>query len=264
MAGRRQAVRGTSKRRSTVSRLSGLVSLLKTVYLFYGVLAVVLLSAGFKSYQYLQEQDVLPIETVEIEGEFHYLFPEDLKQQVLPEVQGGFFSVRLELIRDALMQVPWVEDVSIHRQWPQALRIRVIEKQPVAFWGEQGFISSRGVLFKPENINKELALPVLAGLEGQHGVMLKQLGKVQLLLSDLDMYVVKMKQDNRRSWTLLLSPGFELRLGRDDMYERLQKFVDIYKPHLKAREQNIKHVDMRYTNGFAVAYKEQSMQGRGA
>ncbi|MDH5765641.1 MAG: cell division protein FtsQ/DivIB [Gammaproteobacteria bacterium] len=264
ITGRKQAVRASSGRNKQVSGLRKLLSKIKFRQLFYVSVVLLMMAGVYQIITVVDKQDILPIETVEIEGEFKYLLPEDLKRHALPMVQGGFFSVNLETIREALIQLPWVEDVSIYRQWPQALRIRIIEKQPVALWGDRGLISSRGELFNPDYIGQKLELPELTGLDGQHGNMLKQLGRAQVLLADLNMKVVKMEQNNRRSWALVLSTGFEVRLGRNDMFERLQKFVDVYRQYLEKQEKTIKYVDMRYTNGFAVAYKSQVTQGRGA
>lgn len=264
MVNRRQAISSASQKRNQSLWVEKFLSVIKIRQLFYGATFLLFLTSLFYGYQKFQKIDILPIQAVEIEGEFKYLMPEDLKQHALPKVQGGFFSVQLETIRDALMQLPWVEDVSIHRQWPQTLRIRVMEKLPVAYWGDKGYVSSKGDLFEPEFISKELALPLLVGMDGQHAVMLKELGGMQLLIAELNMNVVKIKQDARRSWVLTLSSGFELRLGRNNMHKRLQRFVDVYNQHLRKQENNIKHIDMRYTNGFAVAFKDQLTQDRGA
>jgi len=263
MAKRRQAVSARLHKGPRSLWLEKLLSVIKVRQLFYISSFLLLLTGVCFTYVKFQKIDILPIETVEIEGEFKYLMPDDLKRYAMPKVRGGFFSVQLETIRDALLQLPWVADVSIHRQWPQTLRIRVIEKLPVAYWGDRGYVSSRGELFEPEFINKDLPLPLLVGMKGQHVAMLKELGKMQLLIAELNMNVMEIKQDARRSWVLMLSSGFELRLGRNNMHERLQRFVGVYNQHLKKQESKIKHVDMRYTNGFAVAFKDQVTRSRG-
>ena len=264
MAKRRQAISAASQQKNRMHWIDKFRPLIKIRKVTYLTAWLLVLTGVSLAYDELQKIDVLPIEKVEIEGEFEYLMPEDLKRYALPKVQGGFFSVQLGVIRDALLELPWVEDVSIHRQWPQALRIRVMEKRPVAFWGDRGYVSSKGELFEPEVIDKELAFPLLVGMDGQHSVMLRELGRMQLLIAELNMNVVKIKQDARRSWVLVLSSGFELRLGRNDVHERLQRFVDVYSQYLKKQENNIKHIDMRYTNGFAVAFKDQVTRSRGA
>jgi cell division protein FtsQ len=53
-----------------------------------------------------------------------------------------------------------------------------------------------------------------------------------------------------------MQSGLELRLGRNDQHQRLHRFIDVYTDKLMGQKQNIKHIDMRYTNGLAVAWKK--------
>ena len=86
--------------------------------------------------------------------------------------------------------------------------------------------------------------------------MLQELGRLQAWLIDTGLIIEKIKQDARRSWTLYMVSGLELRLGRNNKYERLNRFVDAYSQQLSKQTKNIKHVDMRYTNGFAIAWDQ--------
>ena len=138
-----------------------------------------------------------------------------------------------------------------------------MEKRPVAYWGEKSMLSSRADLFTPEKLDVNLKLPVITGPEGQHGFMLQELGRMQAWLTGTELIIGKIKQDARRSWVLYLmtdildSSNFELRLGRAHQHERLHRFVEIYERRLKKHKQKVRHIDMRYTNGFAVAWQNQ-------
>ena len=208
-------------------------------------------------------ENMLPIERVQIEGEFKYLLKDDLQQKALPHVRGGFFSVNLNQVRNALIDLPWVEDVSIRRKWPDTLSVRVIEKQPVAYWNENQLLSAKASLFEPENIAIKIVLPRLAGPKGQHESMLQELSRMQAWLTATGLVIDEMKQDARRSWTLKMTSGIELRLGRSNRHERIHRFVDVYSQHLIKQAEKIRHIDMRYTNGFAVAWKKE-LQSQGA
>ncbi len=200
-------------------------------------------------------QHTFPVKSVQIEGEFRFLDKIRIQQQMAAVAKGGFFSIDLSDIRSRLVQMSWVEDVSVRRQWPDRILVRVIEKQPVVYWGSKGVISSKGKLFEPEN-KLNIELPQLTGPEGQHEMMLAELARMQAWLLETGLYIQQIQQDARRSWTLRMTTGLELRLGRMLLHERLHRFVSVYETHLKNEKRKIKHIDMRYTNGFAVAWKE--------
>ncbi len=214
------------------------------------VLAILLVT-----YNKINLNEALPIQSVKIEGEFEFLEKEQLREQAIPVVKGGFFNVNLPSVRNALTGLPWVEDISIRRQWPDQLLIRVIEKTPVVYWGEKGVLSSRGELFMPGK-KLTIKLPHLSGPQGQHKIMLKELARMQAWLLETGLRIQNMQLNERRSWTLTMLSGMELRLGREQVHERLNRFVSVYKDALQIEKREIKHIDMRYTNGFAVAWKE--------
>ncbi|MCW9012697.1 MAG: cell division protein FtsQ/DivIB [Gammaproteobacteria bacterium] len=258
---RGQAVRGVRKQQEAVLWKERVIPVLASKWVAKSVFVLMLIVFTGWGYQQMSSFNMLPIESVQIEGEFNYLSQTDLQQRALPHVRGGFFSVDLLQVRKALIKLPWVEDVSIRRHWPNALRIRVIEKQPVAYWGENELLSSRAQLFKPGKVNKTMGLPKILGPEGQHKQMLKELGQMQAWLMDTGLIIQQVKQDARRSWTLYMSSGLELRLGREKTHERLHRFVDVFTQTLRQKKDQIRHLDMRYTNGFAIAWQH---NGQGA
>jgi cell division protein FtsQ len=233
-------------------QLSGVAVFVYRPKLFFAVMCILLIAVA---YQQLNMKTVLPISSVKIEGEFKYLDKDQLREQAMPVVDGGFFSVDLVAVRNALLELSWVEDVSVRRQWPDQLLVRVMEKQPVVFWGEAAVLSSKGDLFSPGQVLNE-RLPRLNGPEGLHKTMFKELARMQAWLLETGLYIQVMKLDARRSWTLIMENGIELRLGRNNMYERLQRFASVYRNNFQSETRKIEHIDMRYTNGFAVAWKE--------
>ena len=216
-----------------------------------GLVSVSLIMLGAK----IDMDNILPIKSVKIVGEFNYLNKNKLQNHVMPVVNGGFFNVDLPSVRQKLLNLEWVENVSVRRQWPNQLVVRVIEKQPVVYWGKTGVLSAKGKLFNPyRNLIGEM--PVLKGPEGQHKIMLKEFSRMQAWLLNADLHIRSIDLNDRRSWVLSMNNGMELRLGRENMHERLNRFVTIYINDFKHTKNKIKHIDMRYTNGFSIAWKE--------
>ena len=57
----------------------------------------------------------------------------------------------------------------------------------------------------------------------------------------------------RFAWQLRLDNGMQLELGREQMQQRLVRFVAVYPYSLATMAHRVNYVDLRYRNGFAVS-----------
>ena len=74
------------------------------------------------------------------------------------------------------------------------------------------------------------------------------------VLKQIGLTVSRLVQDERLGWQLTCGNGVEINLGRKLIKERLQRLVNIYPQVLAERGAEIKAVDLRYSNGFAVRW----------
>lgn len=209
----------------------------------------------------LRDPGFVPIRHVAVQGEFRRVDPGALEARLAPLVQGGFFSVNLPPIREAIEDEPWIDRVSIRRTWPPGLSLRVTEQVAVARWSDDELLNRRGERFPAAGAVPE-GLATLRGPQGKEREMLETLARLDALLAPLGRRVAELVQDERRSWSLRLDDGVELRLGRARVEERLRSLVTFY-PALWTQAAEPARVDLRYTNGFAVAWKEQAREGSG-
>ena len=79
--------------------------------------------------------------SVHITGETMHSSESDLRSQVLPQLHGNFFTMRLEQARSAFQSQPWVQHVIVRRVFPGQLVVQLREHQEAAYWGneENGF-----------------------------------------------------------------------------------------------------------------------------
>ena len=49
-----------------------------------------------------------------------------------------------------------------------------------------------------------------------------------------------------------------VRLGRQAVTERLERFIRLASPMVAKRTEEIRYVDMRYTNGFSIGWNKRS------
>jgi cell division protein FtsQ len=150
----------------------------------------------------------------------------------------------------------WVDRANVGRRWPDTLIVRVTEHQAAARWGESGLLNVRGELFAERSPHVFPELPSLAGPPGSERDVARRYLAVRGKLAEADLSLQTLSMDERGSWRLVLEGGQEIRLGRRDIDERLYRFFDVVAPALAAQLKGVEYVDLRYTNGFAVGWRD--------
>jgi cell division protein FtsQ len=222
--------------------------------LLWPLALIVIVVAGWQLSDHVPEV-ITPIDSVQIEGRFEHLSQDDIRYKLEQELTGDYFTADISALRTTLLAMPWVQDASIRRQWPSTIHIRVVEKKPVAYWSEDSLLSDRGELFKPERINGNMQMPVITGPDGLHQKVWMFLVALHKELSGLGLDVQKLVLDDRRSWSMLLSNGVEVQLGRNDTDKRVQRFVKVFSMQNAPNIDDIEYIDLRYPNGFAMRGK---------
>lgn len=210
------------------------------------------------AYVYMTAPDTLPIQRLVVEGEFIHVSREDVRTAVRPFVQSGFFGSDLATVQAAVLGVPWVAWAAVQREWPDGLRLRVIERRAVARWADGGLVDERGVLFRPASASYPQALPLLRGPVGTQSTTLERYAQWSRQFSMVNLHVAELQLDERRAWTLIFDNGVHLFLGRNPESAHLQRFTQVYPRALVSKIDSISQIDLRYPNGFAVRWKDQA------
>ncbi|MFD1259496.1 cell division protein FtsQ/DivIB [Entomomonas asaccharolytica] len=201
-----------------------------------------------------------PISKVSILGDLGYIDQQDLQRRIEPLVTTGFLNVDLEGLRNKLENTPWISHVEIERVWPNELKIELNGRQPIARWGEDSLLNNVGEPFVVKDIAVYQSLPLLAGPDYAHAQVMQQYQIISQLLRPMELGITSLTLTERGSWTLTTSTGLELVLGSGDVAEKIKRFSKAYEINLKAKMDNIARVDMRYSNGLAVAWKDPSKE----
>lgn len=220
----------------------------------YGLVLLVLV-ISISSIAWMHQDDSLPIKHVSVEGSFEHTNKNDLVAAVTPYVKGSFLNIDVVSIRRAGEVLPWVRQVQVRRIWPDTLFLQVDEHRAIAQWGKTGLVNEDGNVFHPPKNTLPKGLVMMHGSEGSSELMTKRLVKIHKQMSGLGLKVTQLKMDERRAWQLTFSNGMNVLLGRANSQQRLDRFAAVYKTGLKQFEQQIDGVDMRYTNGLAVIWK---------
>jgi cell division protein FtsQ len=224
-------------------------------WLQYGFVASVFFVV-IASVAWLHQEDTLPIKHVVVAGELNHTTKNELVNAVSPFVKGSFLNVDVASIRLAGEQLPWVKQVQVRRVWPDRLRLIVEEHKAIAYWGDDGLINQNGDVFMPQKNTFPKGLVSLQGYKGSSQLMSQHLLAIHNKTESLGLKVKKITMDERRAWKVLFKNDLQLLLGRADSEQRLQRFVNTFTDGLADYLEQIEVVDMRYTNGLAVVWKQ--------
>jgi len=198
---------------------------------------------------YALQMPVFKLRTVELTHTPQQVDLNQLNQVIKRTVKGSFFTVDLEQARRSFEQLPWVRKVSVRRNFPWSLEVTLEEHVPMARWNGVALVNTYGEVFDGQS---NLPLPEFNGepdtsaqVAGMYVAMNQQLAGLQRSIAQISL-------SPRFSWQLRLDSGVVLKLGREQVQERLARFVAVYPYSLATMTRKINYVDLRYHNGFAV------------
>ena len=197
-----------------------------------------------------------PIALVSVEGELQDIDRDAVQQVIQPYLSDSFLGIDLAGLHADLLAMPWVADASVRRVWPDKLVIALDEQLPVARWGDKALLNNEGKAFEPQEIARFSELPQLNGPERSKRKVMRQYQQFSSLLRPQGMVVSKLELRDRGSWFLTTDDGMELLLGRDNLVDKMQRFMTIEQLMLSDRRELIARVDLRYSNGMAVAWRD--------
>jgi len=217
-------------------------------------LFILFLITSYFSVNKIKQTNEFPIHQVKIYGVKH-LSSQETQQMLLPFVSKGFFAVEVDAIKEQLLQVPWIEDASVRRVWPDQVVIAISEKNPIARWNENSLLSSTGEIFSPTPESYPADLPYFIGPEGQQMSMLEFYSKITALLDPLHLKIKRLALSPYSSWDMEFANGMKVRLGYKDVLTRVGHFVKVYSKIVGERSADVDYVDLRYPNGLAIRWK---------
>lgn len=204
---------------------------------------------------WIQEEERLPVLHVTVEGEFKHASKALLEKTVKPYVTGNFMTINVSKLREAGEAQAWIKSIQVQRHWPDSVHLVVEEQKAIAQWADDGLVNTTGDLFFPSKSSFPKALVKLEGLNEESRGITRRYAEIVKEFKPLGLKISQLKMDKRYAWFIQFNNGLELLLGRADNKQRLARFKMIYQAGLYNYFNEIKTIDMRYTNGVSVVWK---------
>ena len=240
---------------------------------FFVCVLISLVSLGWWLTKMLIEQEHSPVNSIVITGEMPYTQREEVIDAMSDIDLGNFFQVDVNDIQAQVSALPWVYSVAVRKQWPNEVKIYVVDQTPVALWNGDFLLNQFGKAFQAKKMVLKEALPEFFGPEGSELLALTNFINLNDLLEYRNLSIDELILSERFSWQLTLNDGVMLNLGREERVKRVQRFMDVYpliKTHLedqskqnkkqknndkKQLKQAVDYIDLRYDTGLAVGWK---------
>lgn len=201
--------------------------------------------------------DRWPLRHLELNAELRRVSAEQIQRVAMQHTGEGFFALSLTDLRDALVQLPWVESVQVRKRWPDTVVVKLLEFQPYAIWDERALVSRSGRLFEVPGIESLAGLPRLSGPDDAVATVVNFHADAVRALEVARLGVERTRLSDRGSWTVVVDGGAELVLGRHEAAERLARFADTIAALMQTRPHHaLRHADLRYPNGYALSWIE--------
>ncbi|WP_084407426.1 cell division protein FtsQ/DivIB [Aestuariibacter salexigens] len=204
---------------------------------------------------WLKDEQQVPVQRITFDGDRQHVDEQALERLIRQTQPGSFFELDVQQVHETLEQQPWVYRASVRKQWPNSLKIYLVEQSAVAHWNNDQLLNRYGDTFDAQL--PEGNLPQLFGPGGSEQTALQGYLAMQSLLTRTSMAVSELILSERFAWQVTLDNGIKLNLGRSEFIDRLQRFIDVY-PLLQRQERDVEYVDLRYDTGLAVGWQSGS------
>ena len=179
-----------------------------------------------------------------------------LQQVMNQQSVSSFFTSDLQALRDITTNLAWVDQVSISRDWQRGIVVTALPKQAVANFGTERLVDAKGSVFVPAD-SRDLTQERFATLQGdraQAPVIMQQMQQVNDWYTPLDMQVADIILSPRMTWLIRFDNGLRVIVDNEDTAQKLLNLSQLLANQLSNRRDQIQSVDLRYKNGFTIAW----------
>jgi cell division protein FtsQ len=192
-----------------------------------------------------------PVEHVEIEGEFRFWEAEELAKKMLWVQEQNFFSLDVHQVKAEIEQLALIKSAQVKKIWPDTLLVKFKEDIPVAVWNQKTLLNPQGEELILSQKFDQKGLPKLFGPQQETEQVMRQFQRFQSRLLSADAAIVSLTMNTVGSWQVELANGWMIRLGRQQLEQRLERLIELLKI---LPQEKVAVVDLRYGKGAAIKW----------
>ena len=197
-----------------------------------------------------------PITLINISGDLKRVPIQSIENHTNNLLNKRFLSFNAFEVKEKIVSLDWVESAEIIRIWPNKIDIRIIEESLLGIWNDDLILNSSGKLYVVDQRSVPENVPRLYGPKGSEKDNMNLFIKINNLLTGRGLYLETLTLDARGSWSFTIKPKIEIKLGKTEINQKLERFFLALDQSLLAKINKVSYIDLRYSEGLAVAWKK--------
>ena len=173
----------------------------------------------------------LTVKEVVLEGRTHAPRAGVLKALRL-KIGDPIMGFDIALVRDRIEALPWIESAAVERRLPGVVRVRIVEREPIALWQRKGVLSligRDGVPITNLKLGRFRDLLVIVGRDApRHATNLLVMLASEPALRKRVRAAVRV---GARRWNLRLDNGIDVRLPENEAAAAWARLADLDRRH---------------------------------
>ncbi len=208
------------------------------IVIFFFILSLIL---------YISDYFVYPIEEVEITSTTSNYDTEKINDIVVSIHGQDLLSLDLSDIKRTIRSDDWIRDVKIKKSFPDTLEIIIIPQQPYAIYNSK-IMTIDGTVIGASSM--QLDLPIIIDHTNDSQSSMNTMILTGKLLKKIDLDIKKIEIHD--SVIKVFTSANILISDRVNYENNLNRLVVTFHDLQKLFKREIKSIDMRYSNGFAI------------
>ena len=196
---------------------------------------------------YISDYFVYPIEEVEVTSTTSNYDTEKINDVVVSIYGQDLLSLDLSDIKRSITSDEWIRDVEIKKSFPDTLEIIIIPQQPYAIYNSKIMMLDGTVI---GNSSLSLDLPIIVDHTNDSLSSMNIMILTRKLLQKIDLDIKKVEIHDA---LIKVFTSTNIFISDRINYEvNLKRLVITFQDLQRLFKREIKSIDMRYSNGFAI------------
>ncbi len=186
-------------------------------------------------------------------------------------------TVDIYRIRNRLLQQPFIKSVQVNRQYPDAVNIQIVEREPIATVnaGQFRYIDEDKVLLPYSETALKFDLPIISGIDGIDGVKLgipifnEEISEaIELLQTALELdsslfrFISEVNMNGGQDIIITSTDwGIPIIVGRGEIERKLLMFQTFWSNFVKSENAELlRYIDLRFSDQVIVRWQSDEQQ----